>query len=204
MSDTETCHWGFHDSDVFEDEVPNNQQRLCWIEAVSTVTLQGDREIRKNVGRKKRHIKKPRTLCIWVDSNAATSTKAGAQNNLAMNLTACVDGFRIVQTNGEFIPEFQLSFCFGSVSYLRWKRMKEFQELAKLISNKELQVLFPKSLAIWREIERSDRWFDRLSSLYLIGKCTMLSEFVQVLLLESPNPTLLLSFVTTETFSLPC
>jgi hypothetical protein len=135
---------------------------------------------------------------------ASISTKlstSNSQHRFGMSISSCINGFRIRQhTSGEINAEFHFIFCYGSRSYSSWKQYSDFKYLADLIKStaKFVQADFKNSIAAWKLLESRKRWFKSLSVKYLIEKSIYLGRFVEAVMLESPNPAIILCFLKCE------
>lgn len=89
----------------------------------------------------------------------------------------------------------------GAVTFGIWKRYSEFQQLARRITEVNLRVggdLFKNTLLSWQCVLQRKRWIKSLDKEYLSVKCFLIGRFIHDLLFESPNPTLISTFLGLE------
>ena len=125
-------------------------------------------------------------------------SKGVNQDAFDMRISCSIGGYRTVQyINGEILAEFQFILCYGSNSFVCWKRFKEFEKLYDIIRYSRRVVPdfeFSKSMQEWRVLRAKRKWFRCLSVVYLIEKSIHLGKFTQQLLMECESPGLLLYF----------
>lgn len=196
-SEEEDDPWGWYGSTFDEYQYKTNVAiRTAWLQATISSTC-------RNKINKRDFI----VLNSWTNPNPSVSIKlsSGELKPLAedMNISACINGFRIVQlSTGEVRAEFELIFCYGSRSYSSWKSYQEFKEMASIIEyiHSKVAPIFSTSAKQWRFVKERQRWFRCLSCTYLMEKSINLGNFVQCMLLESPSPGLILCFVQNNRF----
>ncbi|KAF1317259.1 Phox domain-containing, partial [Globisporangium splendens] len=93
-----------------------------------------------------------------------------------------VRSFRIVEAKGsgaqhaEYLVELQLDGRYFS----RWRRFSAISRFVSTIGSSE----FRETHAVWRKLEASSRWFNRLELSYLHERCKLLEAFAHTLLIE--------------------
>jgi hypothetical protein len=196
--DMEMYGW-FGDQKIFDQDTSeiNKEVRKAWINVVNTKAVPSS---------PRKDIKHSDIIYTWINPNPSVSLKLSSTELVspAMNISSCVNGFRIAQLqSGECRAEFQLVFCYGSVSYSCWKSLSEFRELADIIVHihEESFPIFNRSVANWKRIEQKTRWFRCLEVKYLMTQSVLLGHFVESLLLESPSPGLMVCFVQRSNFA---
>ena len=115
-----------------------------------------------------------------------------ASSNL--QVSAAVNGFRIVQDPSGEYAEFKVKLCFNSRCWTFWRKTNDFRELHKvsiLMSNRRCV----RSSIIWNSICRRERWWRKnLSVKFSIWKTMKLGEFFKEFLFETPLPSILRIF----------
>jgi len=152
-------------------------------------------------------------LSSWNNPNPSISMKLAYSSSdvacgyqMGINISCCVNGFRISQfPNGEVKAEYNFVFCYGSRSYSSWKQYSDFKCLSEIISTVQSKHLaaepfntlpvFSQSVHAWQYLEGRKKWYKCLNVRYLIEKSIYLGRFMEAVLLESPNPGLILYFV---------
>lgn len=121
-----------------------------------------------------------------------------AADTFDVQLSCSINGYRTVQrVDGEILAEFQFILCYGSNTFVAWKRFREFEKLYEIIRYSQKVVPdfdFSKSMQEWRVLKSRRPWFRCLSPVYLIEKSIHLGRFTQHLLMECESPGLLLYF----------
>lgn len=182
--------WFDNIPDAEEESSANNDVREAWVNLVSEISP-----------RKSRRSKNPVSILYsWNNPNPSVSMKmsSAGKSRYGMNISSCVSGIRICQyQSGDIRAEFNLIFCYGSVSYCSWKSYSEFSNLAQIVEHMHEHVhpIFPDTMKCWKLVVAKKRWFRCLNVLYLIEKSILLGRFIENLLHESPSPGLLLCFV---------
>ena len=148
----------------------------------------------------------------WVNPNPSmslTSSKSSTSCPLSssglggdeMQISGCISGFRINRSKlGTMHAEFHYVFCYGSETFISWKRFGEFEKLHQIIRHFHDGGYrdFSKAVQQWNNIKDKQKSYRCLSVLYLIEKSVYLGRYIQDVLIESEGPGLLLMFARCE------
>jgi hypothetical protein len=124
----------------------------------------------------------------------------------AMELSCFISGFRISQriSTGEIAAQFRFVYCYGSRTHIGFRSFSEFRELASILkyANEHMSSkLFPKALKVWNYIEYKKKHYRDLSIKSLVERSVYLNKFMESVLFESPNCSLLLYFAQSKRFA---
>lgn len=191
--------WG-----MFENDIDRSVEvRSVWLNMIGTPTYSYGKSVYK-----KDH-ETIKVLFHWKNPSPSVSFKhLSNDGNLpdvpseSMELSCYLDGFHIVQySNGEIKAEYCLCFSYGSISYLSYKSYTQFAKYFETIRLIHLNIkpLFTKTLQEWETLQNRKKWYRCLAIPYLKEKCILIGRVVQLSLMESPTPGLLLDFLNSKT-----
>ena len=194
-SSVSSSMWGMFDTENLEQR--SVDVRNAWISLTENSTFY-------NLSTPLYQKKLVSVLYEWRNTSPSMSVRHVANTDNAsdtpantLEMSCCVDGFRIVQYTGEIKAEFCLIFCYGSLSYRSYKSYTQFSEYYNTIRDIHccIKPIFAQTLRDWEDLQTRKKWLRCLSPRYLVEKSIYLGRFMQSSLFECPTPGLLLEFV---------